>query len=1051
MQKKAKVGLWSALTALTAIILIAAIVGNIVANMFATTINVALGITPYKVVKGADSGDTEYFKSDFATAEDLAAYDKLMGIAVEAEGATLLKNDNNALPLAGGAKVSLFARGSVDLLYGGTGSGSVDTSSAPTLKDALTEYGIQINQTLWDWYSGNKYARITPAAISDSLIANTQYAVNEAPWSEVQSAAGSSFASYGDAAIVVFSRSGGEGADLPAGNIGEDLTYVKDGQTIHYTSAASTVGGGEAPDLMGDGNTEDTGTAQTNNDGNGGNYLALSVQEKELLAGLKSLKDSGTFKRIIVLLNTSNALELDFLNPDICGVDYGIDSCMWIGDVGQWGALAIGQLLSGTVAPSGSIVDTFLYDNMAAPAIHNFYSKEYTNVADYDNVTGAIDSADVQGMYNVYQEGIYLGYRYFETRYEDKVMGTGNAGSYDYAATVAYPFGYGISYTTFEYSNFSVKENGDSFDVTVTVKNTGNTAAKKTVQVYFQSPFTDYDKQNQIEKASVELCGFTKTDILQPGASATVTVNVPKTELRTYDAYGAQTYILDAGDYYFTVGNGSHEALNNILAAKGYTTADGMDADGSADLAGKWTQASLDTSIFATAPTGNAITNLFDQSDPNRSGYWDGEVVKFMSRTDWTGTYPTKPVNLSLTDSLAAALQFIRYTPETYNGTALATYGTTLEADNGLTLAAMIGADYDDPRWFDLLDQLTIDEMIETITLGFHNTKPVPTIGKAATHDENGPQGLTTGLTGGGSATCYTSEDIMAATFNLPLITDLGRCIGEDCLTYNPMHSGLYGPGINMHRTAYSGRNFEYYSEDPFVAGAICAAETAGIQSKGVYVYLKHVALNDSESSRRGVNTWLTEQAAREIYLEVADKAITSTQAVTFTDLNGETHTIDEGVGGAWCVMSGFNRWGALWCGEYYELSTGYLRGEAGMRGMNITDFSGSSQYMDTSDALLAGSDIWDSPMPMIHTAYASANFPSDNNMIAEMKEAMHNILYTVANSNAMNGLSVNDRIELITPWWQMAIYALMAVGALGTIGSVFMLVKNIKLKKQKG
>ena len=322
-------------------------------------------------------------------------------------------------------------------------------------------------------------------------------------------------------------------------------------------------------------------------------------------------------------------------------------------------------------------------------------------------------------------------------------------------------------------------------------------------------------------------------------------------------------------------------------------------------------------------------------------------------------------------------------------------------------------------------------------------------INKNATHDENGPQGLTTSLTGGGSATCYTSEDIMAATMNVELIADLGRCIGEDCLNYNPVHSGLYGPGINMHRTAYSGRNFEYYSEDPFVSGTICAAECAGIQSKGVYVYLKHVALNDSESSRRGVNTWLTEQSAREIYLEVADKAITMQDEVTFSDLDGASHTIPEGIGGAWCVMSGFNRWGAYWCGEYRELQTDYLRGELGMRGMSITDFSGSSQYMDTSDALLAGSDIWDSPMPMIHTSYVNANFPSDNNMIAEMKEAMHNILYTVVNSNAMNGWGPDTAIVDATPWWQMAIYAVIAVGAVGCVASVVMLVRSRKLKKK--
>ena len=307
----------------------------------------------------------------------------------------------------------------------------------------------------------------------------------------------------------------------------------------------------------------------------------------------------------------------------------------------------------------------------------------------------------------------------------------------------------------------------------------------------------------------------------------------------------------------------------------------------------------------------------------------------------------------------------------------------TLGAENGLTLASMIGKSYDDPEWNTLLDQLTYDEMVNTITLGFHNTAAAASIGKTATKDENGPQGLTASLTGGASAMCYTSEDVMAATFNTDLIAEVGRCIGEDCLAMG--YSGLYGPGINMHRTAYSGRNFEYYAEDPFIAGTICAAEVNAIQSKGVYVYLKHVALNDSESSRRGVNTWLNEQAAREIYLEVADKAITD--------------------GGAWSVMTGFNRWGATWCGAYSNLLTGFLRGELGMRGMIITDFSGSSQYMDLVDGLIAGSDIWDSPMPMIHTTKA-ANYVNDAYIVSQMRESMHNILYTVVNSNAMNGWS---------------------------------------------
>ena len=988
MQKKPKVTLWSVLTGVCAVLLIAALVATfIVAPMYETTINVALNADTYRIIRGDTDEDTNYFTSDFASDEEREAYEAELCATVEAEGAALLKNENNALPLASGAKVSLFARGSVDLMYGGTGSGAVDTSAAPTMKDALEAQGIEVNPTLWDWYSSEeiagKYSRQTPQAIADALEANSQYGVNEAPWSEVESANADSFAGYGDAAIVVLSRSGGEGADLPSGDNGSGVEWV--------------------------------GPA---------NYLELSQEEKDLLAGLKQLKDAGTFKSIVVLLNTSNALELDFLNPEICGTDYGVDACLWIGDVGQTGANGVGQVLAGAANPSGSIVDTFWYDNLANPAVTNFYSRPYTNSADYGYSTDTNDNDNGnQGFYVVYQEGIYLGYRYTETRYEDFVMGTGNAGDYDYNSTVAYPFGYGGSYTTFDYSNFKMSDAGDAFELTVTVTNSGSVAGKKTVQVYFQSPYTDYDKQNGIEKASVELCGFDKTEILEPGASETVTISIPKSELRTYDANGAQTYILDAGDYYFTVGNGAHDAVNNILAAKGFTvesTEGRMDADGNPALTWNWNNPSLDTTTYATSEaTGNAITNLFDESDPNKVSYSPGEVT-WLSRSDWTGTYPTGTFDFALNDELVAALANTLYDGSQASSVDMPTTG----AEGDLTLASMIGAEYDDPQWETLLDQVTFDEMNVLITQGFHNTKAVASIGKTATKDENGPQGLTAALTGGASAMCYTSEDVMAATFNVDLINDVGRCIGEDCLAMG--YSGLYGPGINMHRTPYSGRNFEYYSEDPFIAGTICAAEVQGIQSKGVYVYLKHVALNDSESSRMGVATWLNEQTAREVYLEVADKAV-----------------ID---GGAWCTMSGFNRWGATWCGKYQPLQTGYLRDELGMRGMSITDYSGGSHYMDSTDALIAGTEIWDSPTPL-HTEILAA-YENDAYIVSMMREATHKILYTVVNSNAMNGWSSADRLEVITPWWKLATYALCAVLAVLTVVCVVML--NGALKKKK-
>ena len=451
--------------------------------------------------------------------------------------------------------------------------------------------------------------------------------------------------------------------------------------------------------------------------------------------------------------------------------------------------------------------------HLTATAVYEVTSSETRTMG----ITGnnlLTEGADVQGMYSVYQEGIYLGYRYFETRYEDVVMGTAKAGDYNWATTVAYPFGYGDSYTTFAYSNFNVTESDDAFTVTLKVTNTGKTfSGKETVQIYFQSPYTAYDKANGIEKAAAELCGFAKTDVLAPGASEDVTITVPKSELRTYDANNAKTYIVDAGDYYFTAATDSHNAVNNILAAKGYTvenTNGRMTEDGNTDLVWKWTNDTLDTTTFSTGANGTAITNLFDESDPNKSSNAPGSVT-WMSRSDWTGTIPTAPAQLTANETLAASLAFTKYDGSEANSVEMPTLG----AKNGLTLASMIGKDFDDPEWDTLLDQLTYSEMVNTITLGFHNTAAAASIGKTATKDENGPQGLTAALTGGASAMCYTSEDVMAATFNVDLINEVGRCIGEDCLAMG--YSGLYGPGINMHRTAYCGRNFEYYSEDPFV------------------------------------------------------------------------------------------------------------------------------------------------------------------------------------------------------------------------------------------
>ena len=986
MSKKPKVGMWSGLTAVTAVLTAGAIVGTTVAFHYTTTVNNYLDADTYKIIKGDSDEDTEYFKSDFTSDEERESYEAELCAQVEAEGAALLKNDNNALPLASGAKVSLFGHGSVDLMYGGTGSGSVDTSKAPNFKQALEDQGIQINSTLWDLYSSDdmmkNYSRITPAAISDTLEANTQYAVNEAPWSKLSSAE-SSFADYGDAAIVVFSRSGGEGADLPSGENGTNDSWIK----------------GQEGD---------------------GNYLALSAEEKELLQNLKTLKDNGTFKKIIVLINSSNAIEME-----ICGEDYGIDSAMWIGDVGQTGINGVAQLLAGEVTPSGSLVDSYLYDNMANPAIYNFYTQAYPNAADYNLLT---DGPDVQGMYSVYQEGIYLDYRYYETRYA--VMGTGNAGNYNWSTTVAFPFGYGDSYTTFEYSDFNVTESADAFNVTLKVTNTGSTySGKETVQLYFQSPYTDYDKQNKVEKAAVELCGFGKTEILEPGASETVTVNVPRSELAAYDANGAKTYILDAGDYYLTAAHDSHDAINNVLAAKGYTVENGMTADGNADMAWNYNVASLDKDTYSvSAVTGEAITNQFDNADPS---YYGMDGINYLSRSDWQGTWP-QVVTLEANEALIADLNMTgNYTADPDSDAVMPTMG----ADNGMTLGMMIGKSYDDPDWDKLLDQVTFDEMAKLIGQGYHNTAMVQSVSKPSTLDDNGPQGFTQSLTGISTNHCaYSDENIMAATFNTELMEEVGKCIGNDVMDLGA--SGLYGPAMDTHRNAYCGRNFEYYSEDGFLSGKIAAAEISGIQSKGVYVYMKHFALNDSETKCRCISTWANEQSIREIYLKPFEMSVTE--------------------GGAKAVMNAFARVGAVWSGADAGLMTNVLRNEWGFDGFVLTDFSGNPMFtargialrtFDAAYGVLAGTDSWDSS-DVQWTTELTTQYKDCPEVVQAMRQSTHRILYVIANSCAMNGFTADTKIVKVTPWWQTALIVLDVVLAVLTVLCIVMLVKRIKASK---
>ena len=992
------VRLWGILVGVFAVLFVGLIVAYNIAGGYATAINTFLSASTSEVRKGDDQGvDTQYYTSAFSSEADRQAQDERIAEQVEGEGATLLFNNGNALPLAKGSNVSAVSHSSVDPVYGGTGSGQVDASTAPTLKSSLTDAGFNVNGTLWDYYASDgvksQYSRVIPQGVVGARndTSSTVYDPNEVPWDEVMANAGDSFSQYGDAALFIISRSGGEAADLPDGEqIPDDAGSAIPGGTWVYTSSPQ------------------------------GDYLTLSETERENLAGLKQLKDQGVIKKIIVLVNSSNALNCDYLNPQVGGVDYGIDAALWIGDPGQMGLNAVAKILSGDINPSGSLVDTFVYDNHTAPASVNFLPMKYTNSQE-------AGLSGVQDIYNVYQEGIYVGYRYYETRYEDYVTGSGNAGDYDYGTTVAYPFGTNSSYATFAYSDFSSEDAGDRVNVTVTVTNNGSVAGKKAVQVYGQQPYTAYDRENGVEKSAVQLVGFDKTKVLEPGESQTVTISVAKGDLASYDATGAKTYIMDAGDYYLTVADDAHEATNNFLAAKGFSpanTAGRMDAQGSTALVGSFNVAELDTTTYSTSSTGVQVTNQFDSADPNKAEATPGSVT-YLSRSDWTGTWPQRP-EWTATDAMVAALQDSRHAEPSAEGTM-----PTTGATGNLTLAQMIGKPYNDPMWDQLLDQLTFDEMSELITLGGHTTKELASVSKPATRDENGPQGVTARLMGGSSKMAFTSEDVMAATFNRELMHQMGQCIGEDALAAH--FSGLYGPALNTHRVAWGGRNFEYYSEDPFIAGSISAEECKGIREKGVYVFLKHFAVNEVETGRGGICNWLNEQSMREIYLKPFQIAVEG-------NVTPEEAAKGPGVG----VMNSFTRIGCTWTGASKAMQTTVLRDEWGATGINITDFSGFSTYMDVTDGLLAGTELWDSTVDTIHTAKLS-KFRDDPTVTTSMREASHRILFNVANSNAMNGYAPNDHIVSIMPWWQKALITVIVVLGALTACSALMTRRAIK------
>lgn len=952
-----KVKLWEVLSTVFVLLFIVFYVAYTVTGTYAGVINSQLGLNKRETDIDVDK-----------LSEDL----EKLGVEVEGEGAVLLKNEN-ALPLKGDEKLSCFFMGSTNFNYTASGSGGADSSTYKTLKAALEDEGFSVNQTLWDFYTTGVGAEVSRRegkvyGRNEKLEGGkTVFKAREIPWNRYSDTEKNSFAEY-NTAIFTVSRSSGEGKDVSA----------------------------------------------TGSDGHDGSYLSLTNEEISVLKEITALKKAGTVKKIIVLLNTSSQFQCDFLDDaEFCeeqGID--VDACLWVGNVGKSGIGAIGKLLKGDIVPSGRLSDTYLNDNFSSPAMagwmvnDGWFSGTYAN-ADSLNLNAS------QQKYAVYTEGIYVGYRYYETRYEDYVMGTGEAGDYDYKSDVAYPFGYGLSYTEFSYSDFSVTDNGDdTYTVNVTVTNDGDTyTGKEVVQVYLQKPYI----QGGVEKASVELVGYAKTQPLAPKASQPVSITVEKYSFKSYDSETAKTYILDEGDYYLTVAKNAHDAVNNILAEKGYTTENTkgkMDKDGNAELADvAWHNSAYDKTTYAKSIyTGETITNQFDFADVNLYEGSGDNSVTYVSRNDWTGTFPTEKVVLSVaTEKMQKDISSNKGITED-EGAEMPTFG----ADNGLKLSDLYGKDYDDEDWDKLLDQMSFDDMANLLT-GNYLTNQIDSISKPKTIETDGPTGDTTSVT----KNSFPCEGIWASSYNNELLERIGEYFAEDVIASG--HTGVYAPGVNIHRVPFGGRSAEYFSEDGFLSGVCAAYEVKGIQSKGVIAHVKHFAFNDQDTDRAGIGIWLNEQEAREIMLVPFEYAL---------NINNENTAVQRG--NAHAVMTAFSRIGCEWAGACPNMLFNVLHEEWNFDGFNITDMASSNgaQFMTYMDGVMLGTDQF---LRNPDYLYELDDYKSSPTFCLRMRDSAHRLLYSVCNYS----IAMNDELSSGMPWWQATLLSLEIIFAIVGFGAV--------------
>lgn len=937
---------------------------NVASNSYSSLLNHYLGGRPTTVIhaEGSENWDSTYYKAAYRGRNQAKeAATKIVAQVVE-EGAVLLKNDNGALPLAAGTTISLLGRYAADPVYGGAGSGTVDASDCVNLYQGIANAGLTINDTTFKFISSS-YASYPKAAITMDDPSTAAYYIGEIPWADYSSDAQSSIA--GTTAVIVLGRGGGEGGDLSRdlkGDVdsGVSSAFTENSETANYVA--------------------------------GQHELELTAEEKGLIAAAKS-----ACSKVIVLINASTTMEL---GPLMSG-EYEVDAILHIGSLGAAGSNGVGQLLVGAMSPSGKTTDIWAADFTADPTFDNFGGKQYTDVSGFYDSNPNGFKADGTAYFVEYKEGIYYGYRYYETAAVEAAAG--DYPGFDYDSAVVFPFGYGLSYTTFAETLDSVEVSGDDVKVSVTVTNSGSVAGKQVVEVYYAAPYV----KGGTAKSAVVLGGFAKTSELAAGASEAVEVTFPVRSMASWDS-DKSGFVLDSGDYEISLRTDSHTVVDSkslTISGQTYTTDE---------------------------VTGTTLSNQFDDC----TQYMENNCTAF-SRDDFKGTFPDAARDR---DSADCGITIAPYEYEQDTTVAMPTTG----ANNGLSLIDLRGVDYDDELWDSLLDQINVSEMTAVINDAAYNTAEVASISKPATSDPDGPAGFTS-LTGSTGNCSYCSEYLMAQTWNADLIEQVGQAVGEEALASG--YSGWYAPACDTHRSPFAGRNFEYFSEDPVLGGTICAAEIQGAASRGCYAYVKHFALNDQESYRiQHVMTWATEQTMRECYLRQFEIAVKrpSVDMKYISDDQGTMST--KKMPGCTGVMSSFNYVGTEWAGGRKSLLTGLLRDEWGFRGAVITDFN-LYGYMEKNPSLLAGNDL-----QLTYSAMTGSIANADKaDIVAAMRTAMHNVCYTVVNSNAMNGLAPGSSVKYGIAPWQYGVYGGTAVlVALGALLGYKAVKTNKALKEQK-